>query len=113
MILALLIAITAWLLSLVLPWWSVFIPGSILGAALGRSGGRSFLWGFTGIAGLWLLQTLIIDLRNNGILTERIAGLFSLPAGWLIILVTVIIGGLIGGLTTLTGYLARATFSDY
>lgn len=107
MILATLIATAAWLLSFFLPWWSVFIPGLILGASLGRSGGHSFLWGFAGIAGLWLLQTMIIDIQNNGILTKRIAGLFSLPSGWLIILITVIIGGLIGGLTTLTGYLLK------
>ena len=110
MILALLIAITAWLLSLFLPWWSVFIPGLILGAILGRSGGYSFLWGFAGIATLWLIQTLFIHFGNDGILTTRIADLFSLPSGWLVILITVLIGGFIGGLTSLTGYLFRKTF---
>lgn len=112
MILAFLIAITVWLLSFFLPWWSVFLPGLIVGAALGRSGGHSFLGGFAGIAGLWLVQTMIIDIQNDDILIERIAGLFSLPSSWLMFLITVIIGGLIGGLTTLTGCLFRNAFID-
>ena len=107
MILALLIALVAWLLSLFIPWWSVFIPGLIFGALLGRSGGTSFLWGFVGVSGLWLIQTLFINLSNDGILSTRIANLFSLPSGWLVIVITVLIGGLIGGFTALTGYLFR------
>lgn len=107
MILALLIALVAWLLSLFIPWWSVFIPGVILGAILGRSGSYSFFWGFAGIAAMWLLQTLWIDFSNSGVLATRIADLFSLPSGWLLILITVLIGGLIGGFTALTGYLFR------
>lgn len=112
MILVLLIAIFAWLLSLFLPWWSVFIPGLIIGALLGRSGGSSFLWGFVGIAALWLIQTLFVHIGNDGVLTARIADLFSLPAGWLVILITVIMGGLIGGITTLTGYLFRKVITN-
>lgn len=104
--------LAAWLLSLFLPWWSVFIPGLILGALLGRTGGYSFLWGFVGIGALWLIQILFVHIDNDGVLTTRIADLFSLPSGWFVIFITVIIGGLIGGLTTLTGYLLRKVFSD-
>ncbi len=111
MILAVILAVFAWLLSLFLPWWSVFIPGLILGAALAQSGARAFAWGFAGISGLWLIQTLFAHIGSDGILTSRIAELFSLPSGWLVILITVILGGLIGGCTTLTGYLCRAISS--
>ena len=107
MLLAFFIAVTAWLLSLLLPWWSAFIPGLIFGAQLGRSAKHAFGWGFIGIGGLWLVQTLYIHFINDGILTTRIADLFSLPSPILVILLTVIIGGLIGALTTLTGYLLR------
>jgi hypothetical protein len=112
MILALLLALTAWLLSLILPWWSVFIPGLILGAIVGKKGIGSFGWGFVGIGGLWLVQSLYVHLVSDGILTTRIADLFSLGSPFLVILITVLIGGLIGGLTTLTGYLFRSILSD-
>lgn len=111
MLIAILIAITSWILSLFLPWWSLAFPCLIFGGWLGEKAGRSFLYGFIGIGGLWLLQSLIIDFRNDGILTERIAELFSLPNGLLIVLLTVFIGGLAGGVSTLTGFLAKQTFS--
>jgi|AntRauTorcE11898_2_1112593.scaffolds.fasta_scaffold14683_2 ABC-type multidrug transport system fused ATPase/permease subunit len=111
MILAFFVAITAWLLSLFLPWWSAFIPGFILGAILAKSGWHAFNWGFAGIGVLWLIQTLYIHISSDGILTTRIADLFSLPAPVLVIIITVLIGGLIGGCSTLTGYLFRKIIS--
>jgi hypothetical protein len=111
MLLAIRIAIIAWLLTLFLPWWTVAFSGLIFGAVLGKTGWHSFLWGFAGIGGLWLFQTLYIHIANDGILTTRIAELFSLPSPLFIILVTVLIGGVIGGLTTLTGYLFRKMLS--
>ena len=111
MLLALFIAITAWLLGLAFPWWTVAIPGLIFGTLLAESGKSAFLWGFLGIGALWFIQALLAHLINDGILTTRIAELFSLPTPILVILITVLIGGLIGGLTTLTGYLFRKLFS--
>lgn len=102
--LILLIVIFAWILGMFLPWWSLAIPCVLFGAWLGKSGGRSFAYGFTGIALLWLLQSLFIDIGNDGILTARIADLFSLPDPILVILITAITGGIAGGLSTLTGF---------
>lgn len=110
MLLIILIAITSWLIGLFLPWWSLAIPCLILGGWLGKKADRSFLFGFLGIGILWFIQTLIVHIANNGILTTRIADLFSLPHPLLVILVTVIIGGLAGGLSTLTGYLFKKAF---
>lgn len=111
MILAILLALSAWLLSLILPWWSLAIPAVVLGYLLGKTGWSAFGFGFLGIGGWWLIQTVYIHLANDGILTTRIAELFSLPSSWFIILITVIIGGLSGGLSTLTGYLLKGFFT--
>lgn len=107
MLLALLIALTAWLLTSFLPWWSVLLPGLFWGALLGSSGRSAFGWGFAGIGILWLLQTLYVHIANNGILTGRIADMFSLPSPLLLVLLTAVIGGIIGGCSGLTGYLVR------
>lgn len=109
MILAILLALSAWLLSFILPWWSLAFPAVILGAILGKSGVHSFVYGALGIGGWWLIHTLYIHIANDGILTTRIAELFSLPYPWLVIVATVFIGGLAGGLSTLTGYLLKKT----
>lgn len=110
MVLILLIAIFAWILGMFLPWWSIAIPCVLLGAWLGKSGSRSFLYGFAGIALLWLLQSLFIHVGNDGILTARIAELFRLPDPTLVILITVLTGGIAGGLSTLTGFYFSNTF---
>lgn len=104
------IAITAWLLGLFLPWWSLALPCLIFGSLMDKKTGSSFLYGFLGIGLLWFIQTLIIHISNEGILTTRIAELFSLPHPALVILVTVAIGGLAGGLSTLTGFFFGKTF---
>ena len=110
MLLAIILALSAWLLSFVLPWWSLAIPALLLGLLLGKSGRSSFCYGFLGIASLWLIQTLIIHIQNDAILTTRMAELFSLPSAWLVLLATTIIGGLAGGLSCLTGYLLKQSF---
>lgn len=110
MLLIILIAISAWLLGLFLPWWTLALPCLIFGNLLGNKSGSSFLYGFLGIGLLWLIQTLAVHISNEGILTTRIAELFSLPHPALVIIVTVAIGGLAGGLSTLTGYLFGKAF---
>lgn len=110
MVLILLIAIFAWILGIFLPWWSLAIPCFFLGAWLGKSGVRSFFYGFAGIALLWLLQSLVIHVGNDGILTARIADLFSLPNPILVLLITVLTGGIAGGLSTMTGFYFSDTF---
>ncbi|WP_185958372.1 hypothetical protein [Fodinibius sediminis] len=107
-----LLALSAWLLSLIFPWWSLAVPAILLGAALGRTGGSSFGTGFLGIGLLWFVQATYIHLANDGLLVTRIADLFSLPHPWLVILITVLVGGLAGGFSTLTGYLLGKVLSQ-
>lgn len=110
MILAILLALAAWLLSFILPWWSLAIPASLLGIWRGKTGWSSFGYGFLGIAGLWLVQAVYIHYTNEGILTTRIAELFSLPQPALVIAATIGVGGIAGGLSTLTGYFIKKVF---
>lgn len=110
MLLIILIALSAWIFDIFLPWWSLAIPCLILGAWLGKSGLRSFLFGFLGIGILWLAQATVTHMANHGVLTARVAELFNLPQSYLMILITMLIGGLAGGLSTLTGYYFRTTF---
>lgn len=110
MLLIILIALSAWILSLFLPWWSLAIPCVVLGAWLGRSGFRSFLFGFLGIGILWLAQSTVTNIANNGILASRISEMLSLPNSFVLIVITILVGGLAGGLSTLTGYYFRTSF---
>lgn len=112
MMLIILIALLAWVLGLFLPWWSLALPCILLGAWHGKSGGRSFIYGFLGIALLWLIQSLFIHVGNAGVLTNRIGELLSLPDPILVIVISVFIGGLAGGMSTMTGFFFKKTFLE-
>lgn len=90
---------------LFLPWWSIAIAGCLAG--YGIHARLSFLTGFVAIVILWLSRILIFEHGAATPLAEKVARIFSLPSHSLLILVTVLIGGIVGGMATLTGSLLR------
>lgn len=103
----LLITVLGFGLQWVLPWWILALVCFALAFWLARRVGEAFWAGFAGIALGWLALGLFFHLSNNGILTGRIATLFSLPSPWLLLVITPLVGGLVGGLAALTGYFFR------
>lgn len=107
MVLAVLIIMTAFLLNLFLPWWSIAIPGLLFGFTHRKKALASFGWGFLALFILWGGQALYIHLSNDGLLSGRIAEMLGVGSPYLIILITAIIGGLVSGVATMTGALAN------
>ena len=105
MIISLLILISAFLLNLFLPWWSIALPGLVLGYYFKPDSKAAFGWGFLALFVLWGGQALYIHIANNGILSTRIADLLGLGSPYLVILITAFVGGLVSGLATLSGTL--------
>ena len=100
----LLIAALSFLAGLFLPWWSIALVSFVVAAALVQHLGRAFLAGFTGIFLLWALLSLWIDTKNESILSQKIAQLLPLGgSSFLLVLVTALAGGLVGGLAALAG----------
>ncbi len=105
MLLALLILITAFLINLILPWWSIAIPGLVFGYQFKKISWVSFGWGFLAVFVLWGGQALYIHFANERILSTRIAEMLGVGSSYLVILITGVLGGLVSGLATLTGSL--------
>jgi hypothetical protein len=105
MLLAVLILITAFILNLFLPWWSIAIPGLIFGYWRNQKALPSFGWGFLALFLLWGGQALYIHMANDAILSTRIAEMLSVGSPLIVVLITGILGGLVSGLATLTGSL--------
>ena len=103
--LAVTIAVSAFLLNLFLPWWSIAIPGLIFGYIFNKKALPSFGWGFLALFIFCGGQALYIHIANDGILSTRIAEMLSVGSPMLVVLITGIIGGLVSGLATLTGSL--------
>jgi len=94
------IILLAYLLELFLPWWSVAIAAFLAGVVINTN--ANFLAGFLAIGLLWFLGAILIESSAAAPLTERVAAIFSLPKFGLFI-VTVVIGGLVGGFAAMTG----------
>lgn len=89
------------------PWWIIAVIAFLITAWLATKGSQAFWAGFGGIALSWLVAGLFYYIRNDGLLAERVATLFKLPHPALMLLVTVLLGGLVGGVAGVAGYFCR------
>jgi hypothetical protein len=86
-----------------LPWWSIAIISFLVALLVQQPIVHSFLSGFLGVFILWAVLALWIDIKNNSILSQKIAQMFSLNAPYLLILITAFIGALVGGFAAMSG----------
>lgn len=99
-------AILSLVLGRFLPWWSIAIAAFAISLFIRQSGISAFLAGFLGIFAAWGLYAFWIDRANESILSQRVAGLLPLDGNAiLLILVTGIIGGIVGGMAALSANL--------
>lgn len=100
----LLIALFSFIAGMFFPWWSLAVIAFLVALLFPQTLGRNFLSGFLGIFILWGLLSLWIDSANNNILSHKIAQLLPLGgSSVLLILVTALIGALVGGFAAMSG----------
>ena len=100
----LLTAVLSFVAGLFLPWWSIAIVSFLVALLLMQNIGKGFLSGFLGIFILWGLLSFWIDVKNESILSHKVAQLFPLGgSSVLMILVTASIGALVGGFAAMAG----------
>ena len=93
---------------LYLPWWSIAIAAFISVLLIPLGSGKAFLAGFLGVFLLWFVLALWIDVKNQHILSKKIAEIFPLGGSSIaIVLVTAFIGALVGGLAALSASYLR------
>ena len=95
------IVIVGFFLELFLPWWSVAIA-AFIGGVLAHTR-MNFLGGFLAIGILWLLKALITELSTDSDLADSVAMIFMLQSKTLLVLVTLLLGGLVGGFASMSG----------
>ncbi len=98
--------------SFFLPWWMVAVIAFIVALIYGGKPGKSFLSGFSAIFVAWTILALMKSIPNDNILAGRVVQLFPLPNNWIwVLVVTAVIGGVVGGMSALSGSLLRRTFN--
>lgn len=103
--------IATMLLALVLPIWYAYVLAILLLSLLfSTAETRAFWLGFSSVFMAWLILTLVFDLKNDSILSQRIAVLFKLPSKWLLMVLSAFIGALLGGIASWLGKNLKRSF---
>jgi hypothetical protein len=105
-----LIIILSVVLQIFAPWWTIAVVPFIILVWLPASSSGAFWTGFGGIALPWLAYGYYLHFISEGSMSDRVAAIFSLPNGILILVVTTLAGGLVGGLAGLSGHFVRQIF---
>lgn len=90
-----------YLLELFLPWWSVAIAAFAGGLIVTTR--SNFIAGFAGIGLLWVGKALITDLSSDSDLADRVAQIFMVHNSTILLLVTFLLCGLVGGFAAMSG----------
>jgi hypothetical protein len=106
----LLIALLSFACGLFLPWWTIGPVAFLVSLSIPQKPLPSFLAGFLALFLLWGGLALQKDLPNNSILSAKVAAI--LPLGGSVaalILVTALVGALVGGGGALTAAFLKKT----
>lgn len=95
-----------------LPWWSLGICAAVVAMSLSLTKITAFLGGFTSISLLWMCAATLIDVNTDAILSTKTAPLLGLPNPTLLILLTGLVGGIVGGLNALSGQQIRTLLTQ-
>ena len=92
----------------VLPWWSFAITSIIIAIAIHQKPWKAFLAAFIAVFVLWAIIVFVIDNANQHLLSVKVATILPLSgSSFALILLTAFIGGLVAGLSALTGSYIR------
>ena len=101
-------ALLSFLGGLYMQWWSLAVAAFLVALLIPQRAGKAFLSGFFGVFLLWAVLAWWIDMKNEGILSSKIAQLFHLGSSHIVmIFVSAFIGAVIGGVAALSGSYLR------
>jgi len=103
-------ALLSFIAGLYFPWWSIAGIAFLIALLVHQKAGKAFLSGFLGIFLLWAGLAWWIDMKNNGVLSKKIASVLPLGGNAIaIIALTGIIGGLVAGFAAMCGSYLRSS----
>jgi hypothetical protein len=97
------VLLLSWMLQSFLPWWTMAVGAFATGLYFRQNGFMSFFAGLLGVGLLWLGMAWYSDASTSSILSEKVAGILPTKTVGLLLVVTAFIGGLVGGLASMTG----------
>jgi len=105
----LLTSLLSFISGLFLPWWGIAIAALLVAVLVHQRAVWAFLSGALGVFILWVVIAWWIDMKNNGVLSKKIANVIPLGGNsLLLILVTGFVGALVAGFAAMSGSYLRA-----
>lgn len=102
------LGIISCLLQVLLPWWILVVASWLFGYITIPK--RSFLIGMLSNFLVWLIYCIIIDIKNESLLSAKIVELTGLHYITLLILLISLFAGIMGGLACMSGKFIRQAY---
>ena len=101
--------VTCFIAQTFIPLWWIFSPVTFIIALLHPylSAGRRFFAGLLIVFITWMILYIFKDMANDSVMSDKIANLFSLKSNNWLFVVSSLIMGIIGGLTSLSAFFLR------
>jgi hypothetical protein len=100
----LLTALLSYAAGFYLPWWSITIAAFLVAVVIPQKPLKAFFTGFLSLFLLWMIFALSIDMGNQHIMSMKMAELlFKSHSHALIMSITGLVSGLVGGFAALSG----------
>lgn len=103
----LLSALVVIFLNIVAPYWAVMIALTVLAGIIRPSGWGGFFGGGLGMGLIWLGQTVYISAVTSSTLPDKMGALMGLGSGLNLMLLTAVLGFILGGFSGLLGVMFR------
>ena len=105
----LLTALLSFIICLFMDWWGIALASFMVAILIRQSPLYSFLTGCIALLLLWGGMSWWIDMKNQHVLSHKLSQVLPFGgSGFVMILVTALIGGLVAGFAALAASYARA-----
>ncbi len=105
----LLTALLSFIGGIYFPWWTIAVAAFIAGIVVKQKPFTAFLASFLGVFLLWSLLAWWMDTENASLLSGKIGQLLGIGSNsFLLISITGVVGGLVGGFAALTASFLRS-----
>ncbi|TAF66915.1 MAG: hypothetical protein EAZ55_04395 [Cytophagales bacterium] len=92
-------------------WWLILVCPFFMSVLLSRGYVHAFFSGFFAVGIVWFSMAFYLNYQNESLLLNRVGTMFSLPAGYWLFVITFLIGGIAGGISSQTGYSLKALWT--
>ena len=106
----LIILVATAVLQLFLPWWVIVLVPFAVCAWRSHHPGKAYAVSLAAVSTVWLTYATFIHNGTQGNMSNRIAELFFLPNGAVLLTIVSLVSGIVAGFAGMAGYYVRQLF---